>query len=296
MKKWLPVLLLICTMLVWAANFHFTKVALLYYNTLGIATWRFFLSAIALLIVLYLKYKNSLFKIQLSAKEWGYIFLTGFLGIFLTIYFFNKGLETTSAVNGSLIIATTPAITGIFAYIFEKQRLKALQWFAIILSFSGVVLIIIKGNLTTLMEVQFVTGDFYILAMALVFSLSQIVIAKFIAHLDAILVTTLSIVFGLLCFLVVSFPEMYRTELPQNYEFWVSILFLGFLGSAAAYVAFYYCVAKIGSTSSSLYMNLIPFFAVLLAYPFGEKIYGIQLIGGSLIIVGLLSYRFVKNF
>ncbi len=295
MKKWLPVFLLISTMLVWAANFHFTKIALLYYSTLGIATWRFFLSAVALVALLYSKYKTGLFKIKLNAKEWGYTFLTGFLGIFLTIYFFNKGLETTSAVNGSLIIATTPAITGVLSYIFEKQRLKIFQWLAILLSFSGVVLIIIKGDLSSLFEFQFVLGDFYILGMALVFSLSQIVIAKYLAHLDAILVTTLSILFGLACFAMVSFSEMLTAPLPQNPEFWVSILFLGFLGSAAAYVAFYYCVAKIGSTSSSLYMNLIPFFAVLLAFPFGEKIYGIQLIGGSLIIAGLLGYRFAKN-
>lgn len=282
-------------MLVWAANFHFTKVALEYYGSLGIATWRFFLSAIALVTLLYLKYKAALFKISLSRKEWGYIFLTGFLGIFLTIYFFNKGLETTSAVNGSLIIATTPAITGVFSYIIEKQRLKALQWLAILISFSGVVLIIIKGDLTSLKQLEFVPGDFYILAMALVFSLSQIVVSKYLAHLEAILVTTFSILFGLICFILVSFSEMYNTALPENTEFWVSILFLGFLGSAAAYVAFYYCVTKIGSTSSSLYMNLIPFFAVLLAFPFGEKIYGIQLLGGSLIITGLFLYRFAKN-
>lgn len=295
MNKWLPIVLLVITMLVWGANFHFTKVALLYYNSLGIATWRFFLSSIALLVFLYLKYKRDLFRIQISLKEWGYLFLAGFLGIFLTIYFFNSGLETTSAINGSLIIATSPAITAVFSYAFEKKRLKSLQWLAILLSFCGVVLILVKGEFSRLVELQFVLGDIYILAMAVVFSLSQIVVAKYVAHLDAILVTTLSTIVGLLCFGIVSLSEMLTIELPESSEFWVSILFMGFIGSAVAYAAFYYCVAKLGSTNSSLYMNLIPFFAVVLAFPFGEEIYGIQLIGGGIIITGLLLYGFTKN-
>jgi len=216
--------------------------------------------------------------------------LTAFFGIFLTIYFFNAGLETTSAVNGSLIIATSPAITAVLAYFLQKKRLYVVQWFAILLSFFGVVLILVKGDLNRILQLHFELGDLYILMMALVFSLSQIIVSKFLRQVDPILLTAISSLLALVLFVLFSFQELLVEPIPMNLDFWYSIIFMGFIGTALTYTAFYYCVVRLGPTTSTLYMNLIPFFAVLLAFPFGEKLYAVQFIGGAIIIVGLFIF------
>ena len=202
MKNALPILLLVFTMFAWGANFHLTKIALNYYGPMGVATWRFLLGVLGLLVILYWRFGKELFQFRFSPREWWYLFLTAFFGIFLTIYFFNAGLETTSAINGSLIIATSPAITAVLSFFMEKKRLKTVQWFAIGLSFFGVLLILIKGDLNRLAQLQFEVGDIYILFMALVFSLSQIIVAKHLHHVNAILMTTVSSVFSLCFFLI----------------------------------------------------------------------------------------------
>lgn len=294
MKKVLPILLLVFAMFAWGANFHLTKITLLYYSPLGVATWRFLLGVLGLLAILYWRFGRRIFRLKFSAKEWWHLFLTSIFGIFLTIYFFNAGLETTSAVNGSLIIATSPAITAVLSFFMEKKRLKPVQWFAIILSFLGVLLILTKGDLGKLVQLQFDEGDIYILLMALVFSLSQIIVAKHLYHLDSIVMTTIASIFSLFFFVLLSAKEFMAVPLPTDTDFWYSMLFMGFIGTALAYAAFYYSVVKVGATNATLYMNLIPFFAVVLAFPFGEKIYPVQLVGGIIIISGLLLFGISK--
>lgn len=295
MKNVLPILFLIFTMFAWGANFHLTKVTLKYYSPIGVATWRFLLGVIGLLLILYWRFGKQLFRFRFSSREWWYLFLTAFFGVFLTIYFFNAGLETTSAINGSLIIATSPAITALLSFFMEKKRLKPVQWFAIALSFFGVLLILIKGDLNKLADLQFEEGDMYILCMAMVFSLSQIIVAKHLNHINSVLMTAISSVFALLLFLIFSGQEVISVPLPSTSEFWYSILFMGLVGTALAYAAFYYSVIMIGATNASLYMNLIPFFTVVLAFPFGETIYSVQLIGGFIIISGLLLFGVSKR-
>jgi drug/metabolite transporter (DMT)-like permease len=295
MKNVLPILFLLFTMFAWGANFHLTKITLTYYSPMGVATWRFFLAIIGLLLILYSRFGKELFRFKFTSKEWWYLFLTAFFGVFLTIYFFNAGLETTSAINGSLIIATSPAITALLSFFMEKKRLKITQWFAIVLSFLGVLLILIKGDFYRLVQLQFEEGDIYILLMALVFSLSQIIISKHLTHLKPLLITTISSVFSLVFFLIFSIPELIAVHVPKDSEFWYSMLFMGLMGTALAYAAFYYSVVKVGATNATLYMNLIPFFAVILAFPFGERIYSIQLVGGLIIILGLLLFGISKR-
>lgn len=290
MKKPIVLLLLVMTMLFWAINFYVVKIAMDYYSPVGVAAWRFLFGALSLCPILIFRYRKFPKLFNFTRKDWLYMSITSFLGIFLTIYFFNLGLKTTTAVNGSLIIATSPTLTGVFSYFILRKKLVFYQWLAILISFFGVALILAKGELAAIIHLQFALGDMYILCMAIVFSLSQIVINKFLQHIDAIVMTAITSIMALLLFVLFSFQELVATELPNSVEFWGSILFMGILGTGIAYSSFYYSVVKVGATTSTLYMNLIPFFTVLLVYPFGESLYMVQLIGGLIIIAGLILY------
>lgn len=290
MNRSLTLLFLILTMLFWAVNFHVTKIALDYYSSMGVAFWRFLFGVVILFVMIVVMYGRGLGKIRMTFRSLWYISLVSLFGIFLTIYFFNKGLESTSAVNGSLILATSPIMTAILAYIFLNRKFNTLQMIAIGLSIIGVIILLVKGDLRQLMEMQLEIGDLYILGMALVFSLSQIIVDKYLSSVNSVLMTTISAFIGLLMFAAIATPELMATPLPVDWSFWLSVGFMGILGTGVGYIAFYYAVVKLGATTTALYGNLIPLFTVLLAIPFEEKIYGAQLIGGFVVIVGLLIF------
>ncbi|WP_084371252.1 DMT family transporter [Reichenbachiella faecimaris] len=290
MNRSITLLLLILTMLFWAVNFHITKIALVHYSPMAVAFWRFLFGVIILIGVLVVQYGKGLSNIRISLKTFGLICLVSFFGIFLTIYFFNKGLQTASAVSGSLILATSPIMTAILAFFFLNRRFSPIQLFAMTISITGVIILLVKGDFTRLIAMKLETGDLYILGMALVFSLSQILVDKYLSGINSILMTTISVIIGLLMFAAVSTPELLSSPVPDEWPFWASVGFMGILGTGVGYVAFYHAVVKLGATTTALYGNLIPLFTVLLAVPFKEEVHASQLIGGLVIVLGLLLF------
>lgn len=282
-------------MLFWAINFHMAKIALEYYSPMAVAAIRFFFGVIILFPIMWVQYKSPKLPAKFSKKDWWNIFITGFFGFYLTIYFFNKGLTTTSAINSSLIIATSTIITAILAFFTMGRKLVKLQWLSILISFFGVAVILVKGDLAQLLDLKIEDGDFYILMMAIVFSISQIIIEKNLSHVDSIVTTSFASLAAMILFILSCLPELISIPIPTNLDFWGSILFMGILGTGIAYAFFYNGVVKLGATKSALYMNLIPLFTVLTAFPFGEIVTPIQLIGGAIIIFGLLIFGWSKR-
>ncbi|MFK7770909.1 MAG: DMT family transporter [Saprospiraceae bacterium] len=295
MNKKIITLLVIFTMLFWAVNFHMAKIALKYYSPMAVAAIRFFFGVLVLFPIMWVQYKSPKLPARFSKTDWWYIFLTGFFGFFLTIHFFNKGLTTTSAINSSLIIATSTILTALLAFFWMGKKLVKLQWLAILISFLGVAIILVKGDLAQLLDLEIAEGDFYILMMAIVFSISQVLIEKNLSHVDSIVTTSFASLIALVLFILSSLPELISTEVPTDFSFWGSILFMGILGTGVAYAFFYKGVVVLGATKSSLYMNLIPLFTVLTAFPFGEIVTPIQLVGGGVIIFGLLIFGWSRR-
>jgi len=295
MNKKIITLLVIITMLFWAINFHMAKIALKYYSPMAVAAIRFFFGVIILFPIMWVQYKSLKLPMKFSKKDWWNIFLAGFFGFFLTIYFFNKGLTTTSAINSSLIISTSTIITAILAFFMMGKKLVRLQWLAIVISFLGVAIILVKGDLAQLLDLKIEAGDFYILLMAIVFSLSQVIIEKNLSQVDSIVTTSFASLAALILFILSCLPELISTPIPTAFDFWGSVLFMGILGTGVAYAFFYKGVVELGATKSALYMNLIPLFTVLTAFPFGEIVTPIQLLGGGIIIFGLLVFGWSKR-
>ena len=107
--------------------------------------------------------------------------------------------------------------------------------------------------------------------------------------------TTITCSMGVVLFMLFSIPEMQSTAMPTESSFWMSILFMGLLGTGVAYAIYFYCVVELGATTSTLFLNLIPLFTVLLGFLFGEQLKSAQLIGGSVTIAGLLLFRYAKG-
>ena len=285
------IVLLVLTMLFWAVNFHVTKIALQYYSPMGVAAWRFLFAAIVLVGVVAAQKKVKKHLSELTLINFGYIFLASFFGIYLTIYFFNKGLMTTSAVNGSLIVSLSPMITAVLASIFLNGKIKFIQWIAILFGFIGVAIVLVRGDLEVLRNLDLQIGDLYIFMMALCFSTSQIIVNKYLQYTDSIWLTTLGSILAVILFAGSSAGELSAAPIPSDWSFWWSIIFMGVLGTGVGYAAFFLAVVRLGATTSTLFMNLIPLFAVLLAIPFGETVYQGQLVGGAVIIGSLILFN-----
>ena len=255
------------------------------------AFWRYFMGVVTLLILSFStlppwsKIKEHLFG----------ILLVGFVGLFGFVYIFFQALNLTSAMNGALIVSLNPAMTVILAALFQGHRIDMKQIMGILLALIGVIYLLTKGEVSTLLNMDINKGDGLFLLSTFLFALQNTWIKKYSADLGSLNFTTLTNSCCLLGFIALlpfeaSFPI---TSLPPR--FWLSALGMGIPGTAIAYYFWNYALSDIGAARGAIFLNAIPLFTALLAVFFGTALYGYHLVSAALIIGGLLLVQLSRQ-
>jgi drug/metabolite transporter (DMT)-like permease len=74
-------------------------------------------------------------------------------------------------------------------------------------------------------------------------------------------------------------------EIPQLNITWISLLFLGILGSGVAFIMLYYLIHEIGPTRTSMVTYLFPLGGVILGVAFLDEELSWQLVAGAVLII-----------
>ena len=90
------------------------------------------------------------------------------------------GLQTTSAVNGALIIATTPLMTLLMTILLDGEKLTTNKFLGVLFGLSGVLLVISQGHITTLLHLKIDIGDLFILLGAFGFCLANVLSRRYV--------------------------------------------------------------------------------------------------------------------
>ena len=140
---------------------------------ISLAFWRWFFCFIILLpfAIVYLKnnfkdYKSEIFK----------LFILGFLGCGICGAFPFLAGKTTTIVNMGIIYSSSPIFIIVISSIFFKEKLSLSQLVGIFVCLIGVILIIIKANLSLLINLKFTTGDLWMLGASIGWALYTIYI------------------------------------------------------------------------------------------------------------------------
>ncbi|MDH5404799.1 MAG: DMT family transporter, partial [Candidatus Heimdallarchaeota archaeon] len=107
--------------------------------------------------------------------------------------------------------------------------------------------------------------------------------------------TGMAVIFGMFFFFVAALSEKFwiLKSAYNNSFFWLSVIFLGSVITFFTFLIFFYSVNRIGATTSSIFINLVPIFGTWFSYIFlKEEIYWTFLIGLLLIIIGIILINF----
>ena len=95
-------------------------------------------------------------------SAWRRYLLLGFLGVGCYNALMYLALHTSTALNVTLVGASVPVWMLLIGTLFFKQRISRLQLVGSLLSIVGVMVVLSRGELARLAQIQFVAGDFYI--------------------------------------------------------------------------------------------------------------------------------------
>jgi len=271
------------TILFWSLAYVLTRLTLQYFSAFSLGFLRYLTASLALIVF------AVLMKIKLpQGKDIPLFFISGCVGFFFYMIAFNQGQATVTAATGSVVIATVPVITTLFARILYHEKLTTFQWIAIPVEFAGVVVL-------TLMESRFTvnTGLLWLFAAALSLAVYNILQRKLTKKYTALQVSTYSIFCGTIL-LAIFAPASLReiSHAPAIQFFYIAVL--GVCCGAIAYVTWAKAFAKAKQTSHvSNYMFITPFLTSILGYTLaGEYPEKATLIGGSIILFGVLIFNF----
>ena len=270
----------------WGASFVATKISLQYIAPTALVWIRFAMGVVVLGFAVGLNKQFSLPK----GKDWGYFALLGFLGITFHQWLQSTGLLTAQATTTAWIITSTPIFIALLGLLILKERLTWYQVAGVILAAFGVLLVVSKGNLSTLAAGRFGTpGDFLVMISAVnwaVFStLSRPGLKKHSATLMMFYVMSFGWLFtSILFFVGPGIAEI--SSIPWNG--WIAISFLGIFCSGIAYIFWYDALQVLPVAQTGAFLYLEPIITVIVAaILLKESILLATLIGGITIIVGV---------
>jgi len=271
--------LALISVLIWSSAFATSRYALTYYSPMSVMLLRFLSASAALIIVGLIK------KIRLPRKEDILKFIGGgFIGVFLYMFFFNIGTVTVVAGVSSFIVASAPVYTLILSRVLLKEVVKPICWVGVIVSFCGLVIIMISQ----LTEFTFSIGIVLIFFSALSTGTHNIIQRGFLKRYTALEATTYTFI-GATILMLVFTPGMIR-ELPGSpLSVNLIVLYLGIFPAAIGYLCWGAALSKAEKTTHvAVFLYLSPFTASLLAFVWlGETFSLLTFFGGVVIIAGM---------
>jgi drug/metabolite transporter (DMT)-like permease len=199
-------------------------------------------------------------------------------------------LQTSTAVNATLIGASGPIVTLLVGAVFFRSPVRRLQWLGAALSMVGVLLVIARGDPMNLARLQLDRGDLVMLIATLAWSVYTWLLRTRRPDLPATPFLTLQIALGALMILPFAVLEYFwtgSTAAPTTTNLF-ALLYVALLPSLVAYFCWDRGVAMAGAVLPMYFVNLTPVFAGLLSYfILGEAIGLHHLVGGLLIIAGI---------
>jgi len=135
-RIWAAFLALVLLSIIWGYNWVVMKVALKDCGPFTFGAIRTFFGALTLFIVLFVRGGRGHLKAVPEVFLLGLLQTTGFIG------FMMWALVAGGAGKTAILVYTMPFWTLVLASLFLGERVRGLQWVAVILAFSGLVLVI----------------------------------------------------------------------------------------------------------------------------------------------------------
>jgi drug/metabolite transporter (DMT)-like permease len=296
LARWQVGVLLTVPPLMWAGNAVVGRLLVGQVSPLALNCVRWLIVIVLLLPFAW----RALLPLSRLRERWLYLAVVGMLGVGLYNALQYSALVTSSPINVTLVAASLPVWMLAVGALFFGEHPSRRQLLGAAIGLVGVLVVIGRGSLATLLSVQFVTGDLLILAATIGWAFYAWLLARPPAHMQGsrrpadwnwaafLLIQAL---FGVIASGVFAAGEAAAGALifELNATTLAGLAYVSIGASIVAYRCFGLGVAEGGPALASLFNNFTPLFAALMsAWWLGERPEPFHAVAFVLIVAGLV--------
>jgi len=281
-----PYLLLVLTTLFWSGNFVLGRAVHAVFTPFTLSFWRW---VVALAILLPFVWASLREQGSLVRRHGPILLLLSILGVVNFNTFVYIGLQSTTATNAVIMLSVTPVLIVALSFLLLRQTVTGWQGLGIGVSLAGVLVIVGRGELQSLLDRQFNAGDLWIVAAVTSWALYSVCLRWRPAELRPLNFQAATMLIGMAIL-----TPLYGWDLVQGRTVAVnaaavgSILYLALFPSILAYIFWNRAVAELGANRAGQFLHLMPAFGAVMAMIFlGERLYAFHAAGIALIALGI---------
>lgn len=189
--------------------------------------------------------------------------ITGVATFNLLVYW---GLHTTSATNGIILNSFIPFLVAIFGFLFYQRTLPASQLMGLLVSLTGVLIVVSHGELQVLLALAFAPGDVIIFLAMVFWALYTLWLKEIPAFIHRTGLMLCQVIIALIFLLPLALWEQQfstvNLENPQT--LWI-LGYIGIFPSVIALLAYSKAVTLVGSVRASVFIHAMPIFGSILS-------------------------------
>lgn len=272
----------ISCVLIWGVTFVPSKVALGEMGPFTLAVLRF---AVALAVLIPIALRSPV-PVEVRSLPWRDLTVLGLTGVAFYFGFQNLGLARTTATEAGLISGSVPAVTAALSAVVLRERMGGLRLLGIGGSIAGVAVMVLAGSSLGGGSME---GNLLMLVCPVAWAVYTLLNKRIGGSLPEIVILVCTMAIGTLFLLPGAVVELAVSGFgPVSAGGWLSVVFLGLGGSAAAFFCWNAALRRLDASEAATYINLTPLVSVVAAGLFlGEHLAPPQILGGAMVILGV---------
>lgn len=258
----------------WGANFNLAKPVVAEMGPYVAGASRYLIAAGIMLLIT--RFRREHIPIRYMRT---YVTL-GLVGVFGFNLLFFLGMQTTSAVNGALIMALNPLLTAVIAFVILKDRPSNRQMLAFPIGITGVAIVVLGAGAHLRMS----TGDIYIFFANLSWAFYNVLVRKLMPKDVSGIASTAGIMtVGALALTAVALISGEKFIVP-SFDASAALLVMVICGGVLSYLFWNAGIAKLGPAKAAIFLNLVPITSIIIAAFEGIPPNQAQIVGAVIVI------------
>ena len=223
-------------------------------------------SILATVLLIKTEFTKKVFK-----APWRFFVLGGCIAIYFVLMF--EGLKIASSVSLAAVFTFAPLLSGLFGYIFVRQKMSLSIFTALVIGAIGALWVVFEGNFQRLIMLEFGLGEM-IFFCGVVFHALYTPLSRKLNRGESPLVFAFATTLGATVLMIFyGVGDVYQTNLLNlSWMVWLTLFYTALFASALTFFLIQYATLVLPSSKVMAYTYLVPSWALMWELGLGQNI------------------------